>query len=1155
MSPFSFMSSSRFLPLFVTQFLGALNDNLFKAAITVLIVYRLAQSDQSGQILATIGTGLFILPYVLFSALAGQLADKYEKSRLFRLIKLAEIVIMALGVAALLEGNVYTLLTILFLMGTQSTFFSPIKYAVLPDHLREDELLAGNAILEAGTFIAVLAGTLIGTQFVLGSFGIPLVSGLLIALAVLGYAASFFIPAAPPPVPELRLSYNLVGQTRILISYAANHRTIWLVILGISWFWMVGAVMLSQLPALAKDILHANETVLSLFLTIFSVGIGVGSVLCSRILRGEISARSVPFGALGMALAGIDLFVSTRFHIPESFLAAEGMIGFSTFIAYPFAWRVMADLFILAAAGGFFVVPLNTMMQAESDPEFRARVIATNNILNATFMVGGSLVAAAMLAINLRIPDIFAALAVGNLIATVIICQLLPESTLKNLLAAIVRRLFRVSVTGAEHLPITAPAPGQPGRVVVANHVSFLDAAFIVLFLPGKVTFAINTLMAEKWWVRPFLKLIDAAPIDPINPMAIKHLIKLVREGHNCMIFPEGRLTLTGGLMKIYDGPAMIAEKTGADIVTVRIDGLQFTPFTRLQGKLPVRLFPRVSLTALPARKIEIDPALHGRARRYEAGRKLYRLMSESIYATESIDLTLWQALLQARRTYGGSSPIIDDIERKPIGFTRLIQGAMVLGRRFAQFTAPGEAVGVLLPSSKGAAVTFFALHAYGRVPAILNFSTGAANMLLACHSAEIKTVLTSQRFIAKGKMEGVIEALKEKVRIVYLEDLRTQINFFDKFLGLFAMPRANRRAKAKSPIPDDPAVILFTSGSEGTPKGVVLSHRNIIANCRQIHTHIDFTTADSLFNPLPIFHSLGLTGGLILPLIYGVKVFLYPSPLHYKIIAELVYDTAPTLMLGTDTFLSGYARVANPYDFRSVRYIVAGAERVRDETRKTWMNTFGVRIMEGYGATEAAPVIALNNAMYFRAGTVGTLMPGIEHRLEPIPGIDNGQRLLIRGPNIMKGYLRAEAPGVLQPNTIDGWYDTGDVVSISPEGFVSITGRLKRFAKIGGEMISLSAVEEKINLLWPEANHAMTSLPDPRKGEQLVLLTTQEKAERSELLSFARAQGWPELMIPKTLIVVDKIPLLGNGKTDFNACREIAEKQAASKERQEEPS
>jgi len=591
--------------------------------------------------------------------------------------------------------------------------------------------------------------------------------------------------------------------------------------------------------------------------------------------------------------------------------------------------------------------------------------------------------------------------------------------------------------------------------------------------------------------------------------------------------------------MKIYAGPGMIADKADAPVVPVRIDGAQYTPFSRLKGKVRRRWFPRISITILPPQRFTVPGELKGRARRLRIGMELYDVMSRMMFETSNSQHSLFEALLAASRTHGSGAQAVEDVTRKPLSYGRLIAGSLALGRHFARDTQPGEALGLMLPNSNAAAVSFFAAQAYGRVPAMLNYSTGPRNALSACEAARINTVVTSRRFIEQAGLAALAQALEGAVRLVYLEDVRAAMTLRDKLYGLLAAPFAGRIARSFGRTQDDPAVILFTSGSEGTPKGVALSHANILTNCRQLAARVAFSSSDILFNALPVFHSFGLTGGLLLPVLAGLKTFLYPSPLHYRIVPEMVYDTNATIMFGADTFLAGYARVASPYDFYSVRYVFAGAEKLREETRRAWMDTFGLRVLEGYGATETSPVLAVNTPMHFKAGTVGRLLPGIEHRLEPVPGVEDGGRLWVKGGNVMLGYLRAERPGQLEPPK-DGWYDTGDIVSIDESGYVRILGRVKRFAKVAGEMISLGKVEEEVSALWPRRHHAVLTLPDGARGERLVLLTDQARATRAEVLAHFRARGLAEIMVPRTVLTVERMPMLGTGKTDYMKAKEL---------------
>ena len=424
----------------------------------------------------------------------------------------------------------------------------------------------------------------------------------------------------------------------------------------------------------------------------------------------------------------------------------------------------------------------------------------------------------------------------------------------------------------------------------------------------------------------------------------------------------------------------------------------------------------------------------------------------------------------------------------------------------------------------------------------MINFSSGAANVLGACRAAQVDTILTAHAFIEKARLEKLIAAIEGHVRIVYLEDIRKTVTFSDKLRGAL---RAKKPLVARKP--DDWLVVLFTSGTEGVPKGVVLSHRNVLANVAQAEARIDFGRDDKLFMALPAFHSFGFMGGIVLPLISGVPTYFYPSPLHYRTIPELVYGLCSTYMFGTDTFLAGYARMANPYDFRSLRYIIAGAEPIKETTRRTYLEKFGLRILEGYGVTETSPVLALNTPMFNKFGTVGRPFPGMQARLEKVEGVEEAGRLFAKGPNVMLGYLRADKPGVLEPPP-EGWYDTGDIVSIDEQGYIAIKGRAKRFAKIGGEMISLAAVEMLAAELWPSYNSAVVALPDPRKGERLVLVTDKHSATRGDFQAYARSKHASELMFPSEIVAMEKLPLLGSGKPDLQTIQKFVNEQVAAK-------
>jgi acyl-[acyl-carrier-protein]-phospholipid O-acyltransferase/long-chain-fatty-acid--[acyl-carrier-protein] ligase len=503
------------------------------------------------------------------------------------------------------------------------------------------------------------------------------------------------------------------------------------------------------------------------------------------------------------------------------------------------------------------------------------------------------------------------------------------------------------------------------------------------------------------------------------------------------------------------------------------------------------------------------------------------------------VEETVFDALISAREKFGDKE-ILEDIDRNPLTYTGLIRAAFVLGRKIADMTQPGERVGILLPSSSGVVVTYFGLHAHGRVPVMLNFTSGVSNIKAAIKAAGLKKVLSAKRFINQAKLEDLMEELGKVAEIVWLDDVRKTIGLQDKLYGLMAgmMPR---KFRVKTD-PHSTGVILFTSGSFGTPKGVVLSQWNLVANVRQGSQFIELKPEWVMFNPLPTFHCFGLTGGILLPLLNGMKAFQYPSPLHAKQIVELLPEVKASILFATDTFLNQYARVASPDDFDTLEFVVAGAERVRPETHHLFNTRFhGLKLLEGYGATEAAPIVAINHPDANRPGTVGQMIPGMEWRLDPVEGIPEGGRLFLRGPNVMQGYLSPDDPEVVEP-LAGGWHDTGDIVDIDKDGYVSILGRMKRFAKIGGEMVSLTAVEGLASAVWPEARHAVVSIPDPRKGEKLVLVTDRRDADVGRLAEWARNHGAPELAVPKKIVHVAEVPVLGTGKTDYVRIQKMAE-------------
>jgi acyl-[acyl-carrier-protein]-phospholipid O-acyltransferase/long-chain-fatty-acid--[acyl-carrier-protein] ligase len=796
----SLLLTRRFAPLFWTQFFSAFSDNFLKNALVFLILFKIGGSD--AEALITLAAAVFIAPYFFLSALGGELADRYDKAIVAQRLKLAEIGVAVIAVLGFWFHSVPVLFVALFLFGVIASLFGPIKYGILPDHLERSELPAGNALVEGATFIAILLGTIVG--------GIAAKDGgdpahfalLMLVFSVACWSSSLFIPRTGEGAPDLVVRRNIFVSTVSLLRHLRDDRRVWWGAFVTSWFWLVGAVALSLMPPLVKNVLGGTEEVVTVCLAVFSIAIAVGSGLAAWLAAGRIILLPTLIGGVLLGLFAIDLGWSTLGVAPIADLTGYTGI-FSSARGVHFA----IDLAGLAIAGGLFIVPTFAAVQAWAGADRRARVVAGVNVLNAAFMAGSSVLVAILQTLGMTTPSLFILLGVGSLLVAIVIGRTMPTSALSDALSIIYRALFRIEVHGIENLN-----KAGPNVIIALNHVSFLDAGLALSLRNRKPIFAIDVGIAKLWWVRPFVRLTNALPLDPMRPMGTRTLINAVKAGEALIIFPEGRITVTGSLMKVYDGAALIADKADAEIVPVRIEGLEQTPFSRLsKSQVRRKWFPKVKVTILEPVKLSVDPALKGRARRQAAGAALYGIMSDLVFRTTSTDRTVLQALIEAAQTHGLGRIAIEDPVSGALTYRKLLTAIAVLGAKLMRYAPEGHPVGVMLPNANGAVVTLFGLMSVGRVPAMINFTSGAANILAACKAAQVTTILTSRAFVEKARLDNLVAAIGKDVAIVYLEDIRPTITLIDKIRGLIA---------AKTPLvprkPDDWAVILFTSGSEG---------------------------------------------------------------------------------------------------------------------------------------------------------------------------------------------------------------------------------------------------------------------------------------------------------------------------------------------------
>lgn len=1128
--------NKKFLPLLLSRFLSAANEGFIRIVFLFFVTYNLTQSNPTFMILAVI---LYALSFCFATIYIGQIADKYSKGWVLRFVRLCEIGVMTMALVSLSLDSRLLLTAILIAMGMINACLRVLDNALVTELVPPVKLNAGNTLMKMSTVFASGLSCLLLTSVLKFDVAYFVVCGIGFIASVISFLITLRVPENAPADPEAVIYQNPYKVFGFVSDKLKHQFDTWTYLVGIAWFWMMAAVVFFFSADYGRTILNARwSVVVFLYAGVFTVGYLLGAVFYAHLSRKN--NMGVYTSVVGLLLS---MFLLNFIFASSGISAVEHEKGLTIFqlLTTDFNhWCVILDVFAMGALSAFFVIPFYTLLQWKTPSFMIGRMFAFSNMVNAMAVIVAFMLMLSLTMLSFGILQVLTLVAVANVFVSIYMIRLLPAQSRKNVFRFILKVLFKVEVKGLENLE-------KAGKraLIITNHTSYLDVLLISAFVDKKITFTVSDQLIEKTLVKFMTNLMDVRPLDPRSPFAVKYMAERLQEDRLCMILTEGVIEGGNTRMKIYEGPAMMAVKGDAPVLPIRIDGACHTLFSRVLGKKAYfKLLPKITITIEEPVSFSFDETQTTRELREKSSSRLYDILSDMTFNSYDKDRTLFTAIAQSMKMAGYFKPVMEDTSRQPVKFFAVFLKSFVLGRLMQKAMPNEKYVGVMIPTSNACALSVLGLHAFGKVPAMINFTSGAKQVISTCQTIGLRTIITAKKVVLMAKLEELVRALEESgIHVVYLEDLKPTLTIKDKLFGVFGAfcPLKAYRKSLPTPVsPDEVAVVLFTSGSEGMPKAVFLSHKNILSNCYQIPSRLDVLTNDVFLNCLPMFHSFGLGAGTVLPLLLGVKTVLYPTPLHYRIIPEICASTKATIFFGTDTFLAGYAKCANPYDFNSLRIVAAGAEKVKEETRKVWSEKFGVRILEGYGATECSPFISVNTFLHQKKDSVGRLLPCMEYKLKTVEGIKEGKELWVKGPNVMLGYMRHGEPLKLDPPK-DGWYDTGDIVTVDEDRYISIKGRCKRFAKIGGEMVSLLSVEMVIEKNWPGFICGAVNIPDARKGEQIVLITTCKTITKEELIAAFKAAGITELGLPSKIIATDQPPLLGTGKFDYVTAKELA--------------
>jgi acyl-[acyl-carrier-protein]-phospholipid O-acyltransferase / long-chain-fatty-acid--[acyl-carrier-protein] ligase len=1130
-----------FWALIVTQFFGAFNDNLLKILVSLLIVDLIADPYRRNTLVSMTGNA-FVAPFLIFSMIAGRLSDRMSKSKVIFGVQVWQLLVVGVATLSLLQKNIPFMMVSIFLLSMQAAFFSPAKYGILPELMDDRELSYGNGLLNMGTFVAILVGTIAGSLL---SEKLPVACGLLIVCSIGGLIGSRFIGDIPAAKPDEEWAWNPLLDLWKNWKLITQDRALKLGIAAVNYFWFMGAMLQLNVflytkammndvpvPALLQSLVDKvghTPFISGALLASVTVGIAIGSYLAGRFSRGKVELGLVPLGALGMSLFAIDL-------------------GW----AYHSLPRALFDFFMLGLSGGFYEIPLNSLIQWRSPPGERGRVLATQNFISFTAILFAS--AALWLlgsVFKLNPAEVLLTLGILSLLGTAAIYFFLPDAVWRLVLYTLTNILYRIKVVGGERVPSKGPA------LLIANHLSLADGFLVGGAVPRLIRFLMWRPYYEMKPWHSLLRTMKAIPISEKDPPKeiLRSLMKArqaLEEGHLVCIFAEGQVSRTGNLLEFKKGFEIIVKGLDVSVIPVHLDRVWGSIFSFEHGKAifkkPRQIPYPVTITFGEPLKVPISSP-QARQAILDLGVQAFagRLDEKGPLAVEFIK----RAKKQPREL------AVADSMGKELSFAELAAVSAVFSKHLDKILPPEMNVGLLLPSSVGGAIANVALGFSGRVPVNLNYTSGAAALQVAVDKAKITRIFTSRKLLEKTGLPTLSS-------MVFLEDLIPQLSRFAivKERILFAVLPLKpliRRFAGKAPTSLDAiATIIFSSGSTGVPKGIVLSHKNILSNILGLSQVFDVGEKDRIIGVLPFFHAFGFTATLWFPLIGGFTAVYHVNPLDAKTVGELAQKYKATLLVATPTFLLAYTRKCTGEQFATMRYVITGAERLRDSIAAAFEEKFGKVPLEGYGCTELSPVATVNvpnismgeiSQVGRKAGMIGHPIPGVSVRianpdtLEPLPQGEKGV-LLVKGLNVMQGYL--DEPEKTREVIHDGWYVTGDIAMVDNDGFVRIVDRLSRFSKIGGEMVPHVLIEEKLQQLAgrTETAFVVTGVPDERRGEQLVVLYLASAGLSIDaLFAAAQASDLPKLWIPakENFFKIDAIPYLGTGKLDLTALRTLA--------------